>query len=70
MAVKIPFDSAMLPIMPTFVLATRSGEKLGTLPVSHLHFADEFASKSDLQFVVYKYNNDVELAIWDQIADF
>ena len=70
MAVKIPFDSAMLPIMPTFVLATRSGEKLGTLPVSHLHFADEFASKSDLQFVVYKYNNDVELAIWDQIVDF
>ena len=70
MAVKIPFDSAMLPIMPTFVLATRGGEKLGMLPVSHLHFADEFASKSDLQFVVYKYNNDVELDIWDQIVDF
>ena len=70
MAVKIKFDGAYRPEMPTIVLANRNGHKLGTLPAINMNFADHMTSAAELQFTVCKAENGVRCALWDEIVDF
>lgn len=70
LAIKIPFDNTGNPIRPTFVLATKSGRKLGAIPAKNIHISDKFNSYFDLSFKVYKYNNCVKCNRWDDIKDF
>lgn len=70
MAVRIRFDNTHNIIQPTFVLATRSGVKLGTFPVSEVRLVDTFNSYFDLSFKVDRYENGVECNLWSEIKDF
>ena len=68
MAIKIQFDQNYNAEQPTFVLTTRSGKKLGKLPISNLQFTETLNSHSEARFDVYKV--DVKSRIlWDQIVD-
>lgn len=54
MGVRINFDSTHNAQSPTFVLATRSGRKLGQLPACNIVFKDTLNSYSEIFFRVYK----------------
>lgn len=70
MAVRIKFDSSHNVIHPTFVLATRSGNKLGAINATNISVSDSFNSNFELNFQVYKYDNGIEDPMWSQIKDF
>lgn len=70
MAVRIKFDSSHNVIHPTFVLATRSGNKLGTIHATDISVSDSFNSHFELSFRAYKYENGIEDPVWSQIKDF
>lgn len=70
MAVRIKFDSSHNVIQPTFVLATRSGNKLGAINATNISVSDSFNSHFELNFQVYKYDNGAEDPMWNQIKDF
>ncbi len=64
---KIKFDSQNNVIMPEFILATRSGKKLGALPACNVTFKNRLNSYSEVFFKVYKYNNGKKCNLWDKI---
>lgn len=66
---KIIFDDTHLPLSPSFVLANRNGNKLGYIPAVNINFGDHLESASELQFRVYKKENDIECKLWDDIID-
>lgn len=70
MAIKIIFDSQHNVISPTFVLATRSGRKLGAIPAVNITASDSFNSKFDLEFEVHKSDNGVPYPLWNKLTDF
>lgn len=70
MAIKIKFDSANKIQTPTFVLATRTGRKLGNIPAYNISFSDSLNACSELFFKVNKVNNGIEYAHWDKLKDF
>lgn len=70
MAIKIKFDSANKIQTPTFVLATRTGRKLGTVPAYNISFSDSLNACSELFFKVNKVDNGIEYAHWDKLKDF
>lgn len=70
MAVQIRFDNTHNAIIPTFVLGTRSGNKLGAIPACNINMSDTFGSKFELQFEVHKFNNGEKYALWDKLVDF
>ena len=70
MAVKIKFDSSHNVIHPTFVLATRNGNKIGRINATNISISDSFNSRFELNFQVYKYDNGTEDILWSQINDF
>lgn len=70
MAIRIKFDSTHNAIIPTFVLATRSGRKLGAIPAKHISIRDAMNTYSELQFSVYKEENGVRYHLWDKLKDF
>lgn len=70
MAVRIKFDNTHNVLQPTFVLATRSGKKLGSIPATDIRSADTFNSYFELIFTVNKYNNGVQYHLWDELKDF
>lgn len=70
MAIKIKFDSAHNVELPTFILATRSGRKLGAIPVDNIVFKDTLASYSELILRVYKELDGKVYPLWDQLKDF
>ena len=70
MGVRIKFDSMSNVQSPTFVLATRKGKKLGSVPAYNIVFKDCLNSYSELSFRVNKFDNDVEFRLWNQIKDF
>lgn len=69
MAVRIKFDNTHNVIQPTFVLASRNGKKIGTIPAEHVRILDNFNAFFDLSMSVNKYCNGVEFKLWDQIRD-
>lgn len=68
MAVKIKFDTCHNPILPTFVLAKRNGEKLGVLPPHSVKYSDKMNSYNEISFRVYRKL--VNKTLWDNIKDF
>ena len=80
MAVRIKFDESYNAIRPTLVLANRSGAKLGPINAVGININDNFNSSFELEFDVYKYDNDGlamlldsedgKDTIWDKIVDF
>lgn len=70
MAIKIQFDNTHNVVWPTFVLATRSGRKLGSIQASEIQLGDNLNSYFDLNFRVYRYDNGIECRLWDDIKDF
>lgn len=70
MAVRIRFDNTHNVIAPTFVLGTRSGNKLGVIPACNINMSDTFGSKFELQFEVNKFNNGEKYALWDKLVNF
>lgn len=80
MAVRIKFDESYNAIRPTLVLANRSGVKLGAINATSVNVSDNFNSSFELEFDVYKYNNDGiarvlddedgKDTIWDKTVDF
>ncbi len=70
MAVRIKFDNTHNVIQPTFVLATRSGHKLGSIPATNITVSDSFNSRFDLEFQVNLYDNGKKYHLWDKITDF
>lgn len=70
MAIQIRFDNTHNAITPTFVLGTRSGNKLGAIPACKINMSDTFNSKFELQFEVHKFLNGEKYALWDKLVDF
>ncbi len=70
MAVKIKFDNTYNVIQPTFILATRSGHKLGAIPAVNISVSDNFNSSFELEFNVYKDDNGQQYPLWDKLTDF
>lgn len=70
MAVRIKFDNTYNVIQPTFVLATRSGHKLGTIPATNISMEDNFNSAFELEFEVDRYSNGREYHLWDKLLNF
>lgn len=70
MAVRIKFDNTHNAIQPTFVLATRSGKRLGSVPAYNISITDNFNSSFELSFCVQKYNNGVKYHLWEHLKDF
>lgn len=70
MAIKINFDAAHNPEMPTIVLAKRNGDKLGQINAKAIAVSDSMNDGSDITFNVYKYIDGVKCNLWEQIVDF
>ena len=70
MALRIMFDSNMLPEEPTFVLATKAGKKLGKLQAYSIICADALKEPSEISFRVSKYHDGELDHLWDKIVDF
>lgn len=70
MAVRIRFDQEHNVIQPTFVLATRSGKKLGVIQADDIQISDSMNTYFEANFKVYKENDGVVCPLWDKIEDF
>lgn len=70
MATKIRFDSTHNIEMPTLVLAKRSGDKLGVIPAVNIINKTTLTSGCEVSFKVYKFNDGIRTALWDEIVDF
>lgn len=70
MAIKINFDVAHTPEIPTFILAKRNGDKIGQINAKAIEVSDDINNGSDVTFNVYKYVNNVKCDLWEQIVDF
>ena len=70
MAIKINFDTAHNPEMPTIVLAKRNGDKLGQINAKEIEISDSMHDGSDITFNVNKYVDGVKCNLWEQIVDF
>lgn len=71
MAIKIEFDSNVNPLSPTFVLATRSGEKLGVLnTVDSITVKDNLSEASEISFDLYKSMDGAQCPLWNKVKDF
>lgn len=70
MAVRIKFDNTHNVLQPTFVLATRSGKRLGAIPAYDIKSTGNFNSVFEVTFSVQKFNNDKEYHLWNELKDF
>lgn len=70
LAVRIKFDNTHNVIQPTFVLATRAGHKLGSIPATNISVSDSFNSCFELEFQVNQTENGERCYLWEQITDF
>ena len=70
MAIKIDFDAAHNPQVPTIILAKKNGDMLGGLDASEVEITDSMNDKSEMTFKVYKYANGVKNSLWDDVLNF
>lgn len=70
MPIKINFDPSNNPESPTIVLAKKSGDKFGVIPAREINISDSMNDASEMSFNVYKYENGIRCALWDEITDF
>ena len=68
--IKPLFDDNGQIIIPTIVLCNRNKHKLGSIyPIKDFEITPDLYGNNEMTFKVYKYNNGVELSIWDKIID-
>ena len=60
MAIKIKFDKSNRPLQPTFILATKSGKRLGLLNAQGIHIVDYLEQPCEFTFSVNKFLNNIE----------
>ena len=71
MALKINFDSAGRPEIPTFILSEKNGDHVGVLStVSQIHTIGNLNSFSEFSFSIYKVLNEEKCEFWDDIDNF
>ena len=70
MAIKIKFDAAHNPQVPTIVLAKKNGDKLGQLNAKEIEVSDSLNDASEITFTVYKNIDGKKCTLWDEIVDF
>lgn len=70
MAIKINFDTARNPEVPTIILARRNGNKLGQLNVKSIEVSDCLNDTSEITFNVHKYVDGKKCHLWEQIVNF
>lgn len=70
MAIKIKFNNENRAIPPTLVLATRSGHKLGCIPIQHIVLHGSLSNGYELSCTVSKYDNWEKVELWDMLEDF
>lgn len=71
MAIKIRFNVQNLPIEPTLILASRSGNKYGKINVRNINLAGYLQQPDEFNFDVYKKLDDGSVdPLWDKIKDF
>ena len=70
MAIKINFDTAHNPEMPTIVLAKKNGDKIGQINAKAIEVSDSMNDGSDIIFNVHKYIDGEKCYLWEQIVDF
>lgn len=70
MAIKINFDVANIPEKPTFILANKSGNKIGKINAQNIVLDESLNDAGEITFKVYKYLNGKKDILWDKIKDF
>ena len=70
MAIKINFDVAHNPEVPTLVLARRNGDKLGLINAKSIEVTDNMVDACEMSFTVYKYIDNKKDPLWDLITNF
>lgn len=70
MAIKLKFDQNYNVTSPTFVLATKSGDKLGAIPAENIVVKTSMNDADELSFTIHKSTDDIETLLWDEITDF
>lgn len=70
MSIKIKFDSAHNPEVPTLILAKKNGDKLGKIDAKSIEVSDSLNDASEISFNVYRYADGEECNLWNQITDF
>lgn len=66
--IKINFDAAHNPMIPSFVLANKSGNKINGIKAHNISVSD--SNTPEFSFEVYKYIDGVKNPMWDKIKDF
>lgn len=70
MAIKINFDTAHNPEVPTLILAKRNGDKLGKINAESIQVSSYLNDADEITFNVYKYTDNEKDPLWDDIVDF
>lgn len=70
MAIRINFDVAHNPEVPTIILAKKNGDKIGQLNTKSIEITDSLNDVSEITFVVHKYVDNKKCEWWEQIVDF
>ena len=70
MAIRINFDAANNPEVPTIILAKKNGDKIGQLNAKSISISDAMNDASEITFKVHKFVDGVKCKYWEQIVDF
>ena len=70
MAIRINFDAANNPEIPTIVLAKKNGDKIGQLNAKSISISDAMNDASEITFNIHKFIDGVKCKYWEQIVDF
>lgn len=66
-SIRISFDNLGRPEDPTFVIAKRNGEKIGSIRAKEIDLRDVLQDASEANFKVYKYIDGEKEPYWDDI---
>ena len=70
MTIKINFDAAHNPEVPTLVLAKKNGEMLGKIDAKSIEVSGSLNDANEITFNVYKNIDGKEDFLWDEILNF
>ena len=70
MAIKINFDAANNPEVPTIILAKKNGDKIGLVNAKSIEVSDNLNDASEISFTVNKYVDGNKDIIRDYITNF
>ena len=69
-AIKINFDTNYNPLVPTFILGDRMGNRYGIIEnATNINVSDKMNDCPEVSFTVYKYINNEQCHLWDKIKD-